>query len=300
MKKIYTFLGINFLLTWIIAFGLMFNGGYSNPSAMLIITSCMFMPAISVIITTLITKNKFKDVWFKPNFKGNLKYYLIGWLSPIILIILGSLVYFIIFPSHFDGSMSVMIDATKNQLSALGQSIPSDAQLKSMLIIQLVTAIFIAPVANFIPCLGEELGWRGYLLPNLLEKYTPFKATLISGVIWGIWHAPMIAMGHNYGLNYPTAPWGGIFAMILFCVFLGSLLSYISIKSKSCIPAVIGHAMVNGFASFGVVFISIANPNPFIGPAPVGIIGGIGFIVVGFICFKAISKLTDTDIVKNM
>lgn len=299
MKKIYTFLGITFLLTWIIAFSLMFNGGYSNPLAVPIIASCMFMPALAVIITTLITKNKFKDTWIKPNFKSNLKYYLLAWLLPVVLIILGSVVYYLIYPSHFDSSMLTMIEATKGQLSSLGKVVPNDAQLKSMLILQLVTSIFIAPVVNFVTCLGEELGWRGYLLPNLLEKMSPIKATIVSGVIWGIWHAPMIAMGHNYGLDYRSAPFGGILAMIVFCVLIGSFLSYITIKTKSCIPAVIGHSMINGFAAVGILFISIPNPNPFIGPTPVGIVGGIGFVITGAISLKLISTISTKEEITN-
>lgn len=290
MKKIGIFLSITFILTWAIGFGLMFNGGYTNQYATLIVAGCMFMPAIATIITTMITKEKFKDVWIKPNFKGNIKYYLIGWLAPVVLVLFGAAVYFIIFPSHFDGSMTTMINNTKDQLASLGQAIPSDGQLKTLLVVQLVSSIFIAPVINFIPCLGEELGWRGYLLPNLLEKNSPVKATLISGVIWGVWHAPMIAMGHNYGLEYAFAPWGGILAMIIFCVAVGSLLSYITIKSKSCIPATVAHAVINGFSAIGIIFLSINNPNLFVGPAPVGIVGGLGFLIAGLYCFKLMAK----------
>ena len=295
MKKINIFLITTFVLTWFIAFGLMFNGGYQNPYATLIIVGCMFMPAIATIFTTLVSKEKFKDVWIKPNFKGNIKYYLIGWLSPVAAILLGTIVYFLIFPSQFDANMTTMINVAKSQSANLGQSIPSDAQLKTLLIVQLISSIFIAPIVNFIPCLGEELGWRGYLLPNLLEKYSPIKATLISGIIWGIWHAPMIAMGHNYGVGYIFAPWGGILAMTLFCVMVGSLLSYITIKCKSCIPAVIGHAMINGFSAIGVVFLAIEKPNPFIGPAPIGIVGGIGFIIAGALCLKLLYKHPKTE-----
>lgn len=291
MKKIGTFLTLTFILTWIIAFTLMLNGGYQNPYATIIIAGCMFMPAIATIITTLVTKEKFKDVWIKPNFKGNMKYYLIAWLLPALLIIIGAIIYFLIFPSHFDGNMSTMINATKSQLLSLGKSVPSDESLKSMFIIQIITSIALSPILNFIPCLGEELGWRGYLLPNLLKKYSLVKATIISGIIWGIWHAPMIAMGHNYGLDYMLAPVGGILAMIIFCIFVGSLFSYVTFKTKSCIPAVIGHSVVNGLASIGILFTSISNPNPFIGPLPVGIVGGIGFIVAGAICFKLMAKV---------
>ncbi|MGE0441773.1 MAG: CPBP family intramembrane glutamic endopeptidase [Gemmatimonadales bacterium] len=38
--------------------------------------------------------------------------------------------------------------------------------------------------------IGEEFGWRGYALPRLLDRWSPFTATLILGVIWAIWHVP--------------------------------------------------------------------------------------------------------------
>ena len=56
------------------------------------------------------------------------------------------------------------------------------------------------------------MGWRGYLLQKLSKEYSVQKSIIISGIIWGIWHAPIIAMGHNYGTGYVGAPWLGIFA----------------------------------------------------------------------------------------
>lgn len=291
MKKVKIFLMTTFILTWSICFRLMAKGGYQNQYATIALIVCMTIPAISVILTSLITKSKFKDVWIKPNFKGNLKYYLIAWFSPAILIVIGAGVYFLVFPSHFDGSMNTFITSMKNQMLIAGQTPPSTEQLKSLLIIQLATSVLIAPILNFVTCLGEELGWRGYLLPNLCEKYSYLKATIISGVIWGIWHAPMVAMGHNYGLEYKFAPIGGILAMIVFCVVAGALLSYVTLKTKSSIAATFSHGMINGFAAIGTIFIAIPNPNPFIGPTPVGFIGGIGFIVVGILCLIKIDKM---------
>lgn len=297
MKKIGIFLGLTFTLTWIMTFGLMSAGGYSNSNAGLILLLCMLTPGISVIITTLVTKENFRDVWFKPNFKGNIKYYIIGWLGPVILIAFGALIYYLIFPSHFDSNMTEAVNMFKERLGTLGQVIPGDSQIKFILLSQIVISLALAPILNFITCLGEELGWRGYLLPNLCKKYSPIISTLITGVIWGIWHGPMVAMGHNYGLNYKIAPWGGILAMILFCIFVGSLLSYLSLKTKSALPATLGHAMVNGFASIGTLFLVTAKFNPFIGPIPVGIIGGIGFIIVGVLCFVQIAKIKNIEVV---
>lgn len=297
MKKIGIFLGLTFAFTWIMTFTLMSAGGYSNTYAGGVLLLCMLAPGISVIITTLVTKEKFKDVWFKPNFKGNIKYYILSWLSPVILIAFGALIYYLVFPSHFDSNMTEAVNIFKEQLAALGEVVPTDGQIRVMLLTQIALSLVLAPILNFVTCLGEEIGWRGYLLPNLCKKYTPIISTLITGVIWGIWHAPMIAMGHNYGLGYKTAPFGGILAMILFCVFVGSLFSYLTLKTKSALPATIGHAMLNGFASIGTLFLATRNFNPFIGPIPVGIIGGMGFIIVGALCFFQISKIKNTEVI---
>lgn len=289
MKRICIFLSSTFIITWAITFILMVKGGIDNPFYTFALAGCMIVPAISVLITRGITKEGFKDLWIKPNLKGHIKYYLIAWLLPVSLIILGSIVYFLLNPSHFDGNMTFIISNTKDKLLGLGQAVPSDNQLRSMLLVQIGISIFIAPIINFIPALGEELGWRGYLLPKLCEKYKPVIAVIISGVIWGIWHAPMIAMGHNYGLGYKFAPIGGIVAMIVFCIFVGSIFSYVSLKSKSAIPAAIGHGMLNGFASVGMLFTNVATNN-FIGPLPMGIIGGSGFIIAGTVCLVLLSR----------
>lgn len=68
-----------------------------------------------------------------------------------------------------------------------------------------------AAFINLLPALGEELGWRGWLLPKPLPLGT-LPALLVSGVIWGLWHAPIILLGYNY----PDAPrWLGMTEMAL-------------------------------------------------------------------------------------
>jgi len=83
--------------------------------------------------------------------------------------------------------------------------------------------------------------------------------------------------------------------MIVFCFFVGSFLSYLSIKTKSVLPAAIVHGSLNGFAAISV-WVTIGNTSPFIGPLPVGIIGGFGLIVVGTICFYLIGRPTSNVI----
>ena len=110
-------------------------------------------------------------------------------------------------------------------------------------------------------------------------KFLP--TVLLTGFIWGIWHAPIIVAGHNYGMNYPGYPWWGIIAMCAFCIVAGVLFSYITLKTKSCWPAVLAHGALNGTASIGVIF--LADPmvyDRFVGPVPTGIIGAATYIFV--------------------
>ena len=154
-------------------------------------------------------------------------------------------------------------------------------QLQQAVVMQLVMGVVLAPFVNLINCFGEEWGWRGFLLPKLLKQFKVAPAILINGVIWGLWHVPLTIMGHNYGVGYPGFPFTGIIAMCIFCTVMGTILSFVTIKTGSCIPAIMGHGTLNGFASAGLLFTSLDHPyNVFLGPAPTGLIGGLGFIAV--------------------
>ncbi len=95
-------------------------------------------------------------------------------------------------------------------------------------------ALLIAPFINGIPTFGEEFGWRGYLQPKLMDLGTgPRRAVVLTGLIWGVWHWPVILMGHNYGLDYPGAPFLGPLAMVWFTPTVGTLLGWLTFKAGS-------------------------------------------------------------------
>ena len=99
------------------------------------------------------------------------------------------------------------------------------------------------------------------------------------GIIWGVWHWPIIAMGHNYGLDYPGAPWLGMLAMTWFTFVAGTFLGWLAFRGGSVWPAVIGHAAINATAGLGLL-VSTGRVNLLLGPLPVGIVGSAGFSAV--------------------
>lgn len=260
--------------------------------AQIMVAAVMFLPAVGALVTRLATKEKFtkENLMISLRLKENLKYYGLAWFGYVLLIILGAILYFLIFPKQFDADMGYVKALFEAQADSAGVTVSAE-QIKITIIVQILMGIFLSPFLNFIPCFGEEWGWRGFLLPKMLKRFKVVPALLINGVIWGLWHAPLTMMGHNYGVGYRGFPFLGIFAMCLFCIVMGIILSYVTIKTGSCIPAVIGHGTLNGFAAVSIYFTSLQNPyNVFLGPAPTGLIGGAGFILLAVVLLYHLNK----------
>lgn len=293
LKRIAIFLGITFFLTYgveIFVIRPMVGSTDLNQAylAQLLVAGVMFFPACGAFFTRLMTGEKLSkdNLMLAPHLKGNLKYYALAWFGTAFFIFLGAALYFLLYPTQFDGNMGYI----KVLYESRGVTVNS-SELKSIIISQVLMGVFLSPLLNFINCFGEEWGWRGYLLPKMLGQLKVVPALLITGVIWGLWHAPLTVMGHNYGLGYRGYPVAGILAMCLFCIVIGIFLSYVTIRTQSCIPAVIGHAVLNGLSAIGLCFTSLQNPyNVFLGPAPTGVIGGLGFILMAAVLLILLYK----------
>lgn len=143
-------------------------------------------------------------------------------------------------------------------------------------------------VVGSIGGLGEELGWRGYMMPKL-EKLMGIKvAVIVGGFIWGVWHYVGIAYGHNFGLDYWGAPWLGMLIFTVFTIIENAFLTYITKQSGSVWPAAFSHAVNNtGVTILGMMLNSEHIPvfeNTF------GILAMIPMAVVGVICFFLMGK----------
>lgn len=235
----------------------------------------MFVPASCSVLTRLITKEGFGNLYLRPRLKGNIKKYLLIYFGPTALLFISAAVYFLIFPGVFDLEFEVLKGLASSKNTA-------GLTTNMLLLIMILQVVIIGPVINIIPTLGEELGWRGYLLPKLRSIVSDRAALIITGIIWGLWHAPIIAMGHNYGTDYIGYPWLGILTMIAFCVVLGVIEGYAAIKFESIIPAAMIHSVVNAGAGLPILMAK-GGYNSLLGPAITGLAGMIPFAALAVI-----------------
>ena len=246
----------------------------------------MFFPALCVVITRLVTREGFKGSALVINFKeGRYRYYIMAWFLPGLMTIAGILIYFALFSGDFSAEMKFMLDTYEKQ----GITGISPDMARKSAISQAITAIIIGPVLNCITCFGEEWGWRGYLLQKLKDRLKPLPLMIVMGVIWGLWHLPLTLMGHNYGMDYPGYPYLGVIAMIVFCFTIGTFFSFVTLRTGSCIPAVIGHGAINSIGSLGILFTTDGGRMLF-GPSPAGLISGIPLLILAVILIRFMSN----------
>ncbi|QVQ50209.1 CPBP family intramembrane metalloprotease [Spiractinospora alimapuensis] len=103
-------------------------------------------------------------------------------------------------------------------------------------------------------CLGEEIGWRGYLLPRLLPLGV-WPALVVSGVVHAFWHSPQLFLQIRSG----SMDAGVIVVYVLGVTVLGLVIGWLRLASGSVWPATIAHAANNSFAILGFLLVSDAD-----------------------------------------
>lgn len=246
-KRLLIYLALSFGLSWIIFFAYMFSGEKwdgSNIYMEQFISLGMLVPFIAHILTRMITKEGFamtgkNSLMLGISFQDKKwKYYIFALFVPWIYFEMMHLLALVLVPKCFDTGI-----------------LPEEGFDNRLAFVLPLLAIFSAVTASF-AALGEEGGWRGYMMPKLMKLMNTPKALILGGVIWGIWHAPLTCCGHNFGTDYPGFPYVGILIMCVFSTLLGIMLTYITMKTESIWPAAFMHAVNNANPSILKFFVN--------------------------------------------
>jgi uncharacterized protein len=284
-RNLIYFLSICFTISWLAALWLFLSGNYQNRIIFTMFgVVYMFIPLVSALLVQhFVIKIPYHTLGF--NFKIN-KWWFIAWGFPIVLALL-TFGISLLFPGiTFSMCMEGMLNRFGNVLSP--QELEQINQsMNAMPVHPFWIAIFQALIAgctiNAFAAFGEEVGWRGFMYQELKDK-SFITITLITGSFWGLWHAPLILMGHNY----PQHPIIGVFMMIIWCILLSAVFHFFRIKTGSVIVAAILHGSIN--ASYGLSIMLINGGNDL----TIGLTGLAGFIALigGIIVLYLFNKET--------
>jgi uncharacterized protein len=241
----------------------------------------MFGPALAALLVRLIRREGFADAGLRlvgRGRKGAGRMYLAAYFVPPLLIAAGIALALLTGVQHwaFQANLQATARAVTETMAQQGQKLPVGGYTAEQLalfsvILQTVLAFTLAIPINMIFTFGEEFGWRGYLLPRL-SPLGGISASIITGVVWGLWHAPIIVLA---GYNYPGHPWLGVGMMVIFTVPLSMIFAWLRFRSGSVWPSTMAHAEINAQAGFGILLLSPADS---LLRAPIGIIGLIPMI----------------------
>ncbi len=293
-RRIISFLAFAFGYTWLLAgigafFGIRATSGLSY---MALAGACMFGPALAAIVQQrLIDRAPWSGLGLPlagTNWKILGATALVGiTIVPLILLVIqivGDRMGIAAF-GHVSVTSERMGLSITDMMTQMGQGRSGGTisnaiqQLPAGVVLfgGLLSAVFSAFTFNLPFMLGEELGWRGYLYQATVS-WKPQRRVLFTGVVWGLWHAPLILMGHNY----PEHPVAGVGLMVVFCTLLAFLFDWSRARSGSVWSACILHGIINGSAGLFALF--AWGGQPLIG-SPVGLAGFIALAMVATVVF---------------
>jgi CAAX protease family protein len=202
------------------------GGGY--------VTGLMWCPAVAALLTCNYLGRDVGSLGWK---WGKSRYHVLRYLLPLGY---GAVTYAGIWLTGLGGLYDKPFVAAVTERLGLGP-LPTWAGLALYFLFAATTGV----IRGCSAALGEEIGWRGFLVPELAKRTSVFTATaVISGCIWALWHSPIIIFA-DY--NQGTPVWYGVTCMTVGVIALSFVMAWIRLKSGSLWTGVVLHASHNLF-----------------------------------------------------
>ncbi|MEZ4681517.1 MAG: CPBP family intramembrane glutamic endopeptidase [Caldilineaceae bacterium] len=193
----------------------------------LLVLLLMFMPTLASVIARLTLREGFGDVSFRVGGRRSVEGMLLALIQPILVGLIAYGIAWSVGLADFVPPASTAFPAVQGAMARFG-------------------LLFLAAlIGNFVPQLiggvGEEIGWRGYMLTRLIDARVPYPV-LTSGLIWGAWHLPLLLSG-----LYQTGPNVLLSALLFMAAVIALSWFYAQLRlgTGSIWPAIILHGASN-------------------------------------------------------
>jgi len=217
-KEIITFLVLTFT-TSAVFWALILGAGGRNAMGGLLVLGLMWCPGLSAMLTRLVYHRSLRGLGWK---FGQAKWLLLAYLLPVTY-----------------AGLPYLLTWLSGQGAFSAANVPANQSLAGWIASNLTWLFLLGSVPS---ALGEEIGWRGLLVPQLARLVSPPQTALISGAIWALWHTPLILFG-DYGSGAPT-----LYALACFAVMVIGIsfpFAWLRLKSGSLWTGVVLHASHN-------------------------------------------------------
>lgn len=212
-------LGLFLLLTFAFSavfYGLILRAGSLEAGGQAMVAGLMWCPGLAALVTVGVRHKSLRGLGWG---HGPWRYWLWGYGSPLLY---AGVVYFLVWWSGLGG-----ID------HEVAQRLTASKLLKLL------------PLGTVIGCLmalGEEIGWRGFLVPRLVARLGFVRGSLATGLIWAVWHYPLLLWGGYKG----GTPWPySLLCFTVMVVGISFLFTWLRLASGSVWPAMLLHASHN-------------------------------------------------------
>ena len=212
-KELATFLILTFGLSSIF-YVLFWRAGTLTAGGGSYVFMLMWCPGVSALTTRLIYQHNVRGEGWK---WGPTRYEIIGYSLPIVY---ASIAYGAVWLTHFGG-----VDLSRFHTAPW-------------------RFVLFGTIGSVLSALGEELGWRGFLVPKLAEGMTYTRTAVVAGLIWATWHVPLII---GAGYNGGTSAGYSIACFAVMVVAISFPMTWLRLRSRSVWPTVLLHASHNLF-----------------------------------------------------
>ena len=282
-QKIGVYSLVSFGFSWLIALGIHLAGGFPSLGSWLIAGLFLYMcgPAVAAILCVALFERgrRLEALGLRQPEWREMPW---AWIGALFLL-LGALLITAAVPGYglaepIANNIAV-IESSTDLGTARKTSAMAALSAPFMGLTLALSALLLGPAINAVLTLSEELGWRGYLFDQL-RPMGFWRISIVTGVLWGVWHMPIIWLGHNY----PDAPILGSLAFIGLCTLMSPLYTWVRIKTKSVWGAGLFHGTINGAAGY---FILLQTPVEMPWMGLVGI-GGYLAAAISVVCVYAV------------
>ena len=230
-RAICVYLALTFAFSAVL-WALVIWSGHLNMAFGLVIPVLMWCPALAALVTCRLTGRDFRTIaWQWP--QG--RYLIAAYFIPLAYT---SVAYGFVWAVGLAGWNSQFVGMAVQELGLTG--LPRSLGFAVCIALMATAGV----IENLSTTLGEEIGWRGFLVPELAYKMSFTRVGLVSGLIWAAWHSPLILFA-DY--NVSTNRCYSLACSSLTCISMSFILAWIRLKSGSIWPAALLHASHNLF-----------------------------------------------------